>query len=493
MARICFLWLTTLALVLANAISECRADSAKKPRTTTSEEAYNCGTVAAPSAVCKVYSLADLGNDPNLGPWLVKTIPEFFQHGTWSQPGDLPSPSYMPEKGFVTYYAPAKILVVKHTPAVHKEVEAFLKSIKKATPRPAEAKDTAVVPSDYRLTQAPMPPIPPPPPPLAKESPEPPTPPKHLFHIIVEGLEIKNQLKLKNFTIRYEGEGIIDATVAKLIRSLNKQKAASGEDGISLQTLADGIFPLLPIPQQTYHPEKGLTLPSPHYLRHPPQYFPSEPTGPTEPADATDSHENSLPRKTAGVPSKTATPPASPTDPSQVLPKLTSGPGGFPPIPAQPAPAAKPSPVRIWLVPGLGVVPVPITLAPSGVRQVSPASQDYILGPIPPGSRPICEDPPDRQTILRALPGPTQGIPYIYEEFRDDLEIILEKQVDVIDPPRFYPLIGPAQLHHCHWKCTVYFTEAVESSYPFPFLCKRRRVEVVYIDKDHLHLCPAIK
>jgi hypothetical protein len=30
----------------------------------------------------------------------------------------------------------------------------------------------------------------------------------------------------------------------------------------------------------------------------------------------------------------------------------------------------------------------------------------------------------------------------------------------------------------------------VESGYPFPFRCKRPRVEVIYIDKDHLHLCP---
>jgi hypothetical protein len=60
--------------------------------------------------------------------------------------------------------------------------------------------------------------------------------------------------------------------------------------------------------------------------------------------------------------------------------------------------------------------------------------------------------------------------------------------VDKIDPARFFPLIGPAQLHHCHWKCTIYFVETMESGYPFPFQCKTQRVEVVYIDKDHLHL-----
>jgi hypothetical protein len=116
-------------------------------------------------------------------------------------------------------------------------------------------------------------------------------------------------------------------------------------------------------------------------------------------------------------------------------------------------------------------------------------SRTPVLPPIPPGHRPYCEDPPDQQQILRALPRVTRGVPYIYEEFRDDIEFTVEKLVDKVDPPRFFPLIGPAQLHHCHWKCTVYFTETIDSCYPFPFRYKHRRTEVVYIDTDHLHLC----
>jgi hypothetical protein len=112
-----------------------------------------------------------------------------------------------------------------------------------------------------------------------------------------------------------------------------------------------------------------------------------------------------------------------------------------------------------------------------------------VLPPIPPGFRPLCEDPPDRLTVLRAMPRITRGIPYIYEEHRDDYEITVEKIVDRIDPPRFFPLIGPAQLHHCHWKCTVYYTETLQSDYPLPFKVYRRRAEVVYVDRDHLHLC----
>jgi hypothetical protein len=112
-----------------------------------------------------------------------------------------------------------------------------------------------------------------------------------------------------------------------------------------------------------------------------------------------------------------------------------------------------------------------------------------VLPPIPAGYRPLCEDPPDRAEILRTMPKIARGVPFFYEEHRDDIEFTVEKLVDRVDPPRFFPLIGPAQLHHCHWKCTIYYTETVESGYPFPFQVKKRRSEVVYIDKDHLHLC----
>ena len=71
---------------------------------------------------------------------------------------------------------------------------------------------------------------------------------------------------------------------------------------------------------------------------------------------------------------------------------------------------------------------------------------------------------------------------------RDDVQIVTERLVDKIDPPRFFPLVGPAQLHHCHWKATIYYTEVIESGYPFPVKIKRPRIQVVYIDKDHLHL-----
>jgi hypothetical protein len=114
-----------------------------------------------------------------------------------------------------------------------------------------------------------------------------------------------------------------------------------------------------------------------------------------------------------------------------------------------------------------------------------------VLPPIRPGyPPPTCEDEPDDARVLRALEHVSRGVPYFYEEFRDNVEVVKERVKDSIDPPRFFPLIGPAQLHHCHWKCTVTYDETIESGYPFPFRCKKQRVKVVYIDLDHLHLYP---
>ena len=111
-----------------------------------------------------------------------------------------------------------------------------------------------------------------------------------------------------------------------------------------------------------------------------------------------------------------------------------------------------------------------------------------ILPPIRDGyPAPLCEDPPSDREVLRAMPRVIRGVPYFIEEFRDDVRIDKNRLVDQIDPPRFYPLVGMAQLHHCHWECVIRYTETVQSSY-YPTYIKKARTQVIYIDKDHLHL-----
>jgi hypothetical protein len=118
-------------------------------------------------------------------------------------------------------------------------------------------------------------------------------------------------------------------------------------------------------------------------------------------------------------------------------------------------------------------------------------SRTPILPPVHAGSPPpACEEPPEEARILRCLP-PLPGVPHCCQVLREDCQIVTERLVDRVDPPYFFQVVGPARLHHCQWKCTVHYTETVESSYPFPCRCRRPRIQVVYIDTDHLHLCPA--
>jgi len=115
-----------------------------------------------------------------------------------------------------------------------------------------------------------------------------------------------------------------------------------------------------------------------------------------------------------------------------------------------------------------------------------------ILGPVTSGGPPVALDAPSDDEIIHALERarPIEGgVPFIWEKQRNDVRIIKEKIADYTDPPRFYPLIGPAQLHHAHYKCTVYFDEKTTVGYPVPHtLHDRDAIEVVYIDHNHFHM-----
>ncbi len=115
-----------------------------------------------------------------------------------------------------------------------------------------------------------------------------------------------------------------------------------------------------------------------------------------------------------------------------------------------------------------------------------------ILGPTTSGGPPLAIDPPSDDEVMVAMERarPVQGgIPFLYEKQRNDVRIIKEKIADYVDPPRFYPLLGPAQLHHAHYKCTVYFDEKTIVGYPVPHtLHDEESIEVVYIDHNHFHM-----
>ena len=115
-----------------------------------------------------------------------------------------------------------------------------------------------------------------------------------------------------------------------------------------------------------------------------------------------------------------------------------------------------------------------------------------ILGPIIPGGPMVALDPPSDDEVVRAWEkaNPVQGnFPFLWEKQRNNVRIIKEKIADYVDPPRVVPLLGPVQLHHAHYKCTIYYTEIVRVGWPVPHtLVDEDAQEVIYIDHNHFHM-----
>ena len=95
-----------------------------------------------------------------------------------------------------------------------------------------------------------------------------------------------------------------------------------------------------------------------------------------------------------------------------------------------------------------------------------------ILGPITSGGPAVALDPPSDDEVMRALEKarPIEGgLPLLHEVQRNNVRIVKEKIADYVDPPRFYRMIGPAQLHHAHYKCTIYYAETTRVGWPVPY------------------------
>ena len=246
---------------------------------------------------CKVYSLRDLEDDPNLCQWIAETIPDVIQPESWKQDGVK-----------LSYYAPSKILVVNHTSAVHAQVDEFLQNLKKSLSRQNAAanRDTrhsGVAPAQFALKDPPRPAGPVQTNPASYPVPFPPQAPKHLFH----------------FIIRYEGEGIIDSSVVKFAKALSKAS--------SISTTRDAGPP-------------SLVCPAPVYLSQPPQY--GVPTLP--PANMPGSTRGNVPVMPPADLTPTHVPPsAPPPQPSRYSAPVSATPARPPAPPAlEPAPPALP-------------------------------------------------------------------------------------------------------------------------------------------------------
>lgn len=155
-----------------------------------------------------------------------------------------------------------------------------------------------------------------------------------------------------------------------------------------------------------------------------------------------------------------------------------------------------------WLTsqgPNLGPLAIPIPVPVFMQKSKEDQFWNYeryertpVLGPIPAGGPCEALDEPSDDEVMRALEKarPVQGNwPFLYEVQRNHVRITKCKISDYVDPPRHYPLAGPAQLHHAHYKCTVYFQEVKRIGWPVPHtLVDEDCQEVLYIDHDHLHM-----
>lgn len=151
------------------------------------------------------------------------------------------------------------------------------------------------------------------------------------------------------------------------------------------------------------------------------------------------------------------------------------------------------------LGPSLGIASIPTPISPYIQKKKEDEfwrKERYdrvpILGPITSGVEPVALDPPSDDEVMVAMEqaNPVQGnFPMLYERNRNNVRIVKEKIADYVDPPRHYPIIGPAQQHHAHYKCTVYYTDVRNIGWPVPHrLVDQDAREVLYIDHNHLHM-----
>ena len=155
--------------------------------------------------------------------------------------------------------------------------------------------------------------------------------------------------------------------------------------------------------------------------------------------------------------------------------------------------------IGMYAGPGLGIFSIPIPVSPYFQDKEEDefwAKERYdrvpILGPLTAGGPAVALDPPSDDEVMVAFERarPVEGgLPLLHEIQINNVRIVKDKIADYVDPPRVVPLIGPAQLHHAHYKCTVYYEDVRRIGWPVPHTLRDEEAEeVIYIDHNHLHM-----
>jgi hypothetical protein len=121
----------------------------------------------------------------------------------------------------------------------------------------------------------------------------------------------------------------------------------------------------------------------------------------------------------------------------------------------------------------------------------APNDKVPVLGPFQAGAPDVGLDSPSEDEVMSKLElaRPLQSNLLSGRTVeRKKVRIVCEPIQDSLDPPKVSPVHGSLQVHHVHFKCTVYFTEVTHTAGPNPVThvdedCQ----EVIYIDHDHLH------
>ncbi len=102
-----------------------------------------------------------------------------------------------------------------------------------------------------------------------------------------------------------------------------------------------------------------------------------------------------------------------------------------------------------------------------------------IMGPMTSGGQAQSIDPPTIDQLLEVIRiSSPDSLPRVARE-----QVVIEKIADYVDPPKRYPLIGLAQLHHSHYKCIMMLREDETDM-------KKGEQEqlILFVDHTHLHV-----
>jgi hypothetical protein len=125
-----------------------------------------------------------------------------------------------------------------------------------------------------------------------------------------------------------------------------------------------------------------------------------------------------------------------------------------------------------------------VLVTPRLVKESEEASEEQ--EPKPAAAAKHDDDPPDDAAVLRALPKLPDETPLL-RVFRDDVSIVTHLQAQ--EPKKTW--YGEPYVERT-WKCTVFYNEVIESSYPFPFRCKRPRVECLSLTTGDRFAVPKV-